>query len=151
MTFENLPTCFVKISEVKFQKSNIWDVHFLNFSMLIIIRYFLLAISNRFWWKIGLEHGPFWYFFLFHDFWKSLNMFYKNLCDEVLKIKNLRCTFFSFFHADRHEIFYICCIQLFLVENMPRKLAIFIIFHNFMIFENLSTCLTKISVMKFQK
>ena len=143
-------------------------------------------------------------------------MFSTNLCDEVSKTKNLICTFSLFFHADRHEIFFVCNILPFLMENWPRKWAIFIffiiswylkisqyvlhksgwrnfqnkkiwdvhllcfsmlilmryflfaisycfwwkidlengqfwIFHNFMIFENLPTCLAKISVIKLKK
>ena len=60
-------------------------------------------------------------------------MFAQNLCDEVSKIKILRCTFSSFFHADHHE-----------------KLSVYV-FHNSMIFENLSLSLAKISVMNFVK
>ena len=107
-----------------------WDIHNLHFSMLFVMRYFSLAISKCF-------RGEFFYqrsifissrSFFFHQFWKSLNLFWKDLCNEVLKIENLRCTFFSFFHVDRHEIFFISHIQMFLVEKWPRKWAIFIFF-----------------------
>ena len=37
-------------------------------------------------------------------FWKMLFRSLKKVCDEVSKIKNLRCTFFSFFRARRHGI-----------------------------------------------
>ena len=108
MIFENLSTCFANISVMNFQKSKIWDVHFLRFFMLIAMRWFWFAISYCFWLKNGLENGPFSYFSKFHDFWKSLNLFCKYLCDKFSKIKNLICTFSSFFHADCHEIILIC-------------------------------------------
>ena len=38
MIFENLSTCFANISVMNFQKSKIWDVHFLRFFMLIVMR-----------------------------------------------------------------------------------------------------------------
>ena len=44
------------------------------------------------------------------------------------KQNNLRCTFSSFFHADRHEIFCISHIQMFLVEKWSRKWPIFLFF-----------------------
>ena len=60
MIFENLSTYFANISVMNFQKSKIWDVHFLRF-----------------------------------------------------------------FHADRHEMLFICHMLLFLVEKWPRKWGIF--------------------------
>ena len=57
----------------------------------------------------------------------------------IFKNKNLRCTFSSFFHADRHEIILICRILLFLPGNWPRKWSIFINFNFVFCFENLLT------------
>ena len=104
------------------------DVHLLHFFMLIVMRWFQFAISNWFWWKNCQENGQFSYFSLFHVFWKSLNLFCKYLCDEFSKIKNLRCRLTSFFHADRHEMIFICHILHFLVENWPRKWSFFLFF-----------------------
>ena len=57
---------------------------------------------------------------------------YLTVCVSVRKMsyKNLRCTFSSFFHADRHEIIFICHILLFLAEKWPRKWAIFLFLIN---------------------
>ena len=38
MLFKNLSVCLAQISVTKFPKWKIWDVHFLHFSMLIVIR-----------------------------------------------------------------------------------------------------------------
>ena len=38
MIFGNLSICFANISVMKFDKSKIWDVHFLNFYMMIVMR-----------------------------------------------------------------------------------------------------------------
>ena len=62
------------------------------------------------------------------NFWKMLFRSLKKVCDEFSKIKNLRCRFSLFFHADRHEITLICHILLFLGEKWPRKWAIFLFF-----------------------
>ena len=69
-----------------------------------------------------------WAIFLFFIIWKSLNMLSKYLCDDISKIKNMRCKFSSFFHADCQGIIFFCHILLFLVENRPRKWSIFLIF-----------------------
>ena len=47
------------------------------------------------------------------------------MCDEFSKIKNLRCTFFLFFHAGHQGICLFDPIQVYLVVNWPRKWAIF--------------------------
>ena len=47
------------------------------------------------------------------------------MCDEVSKIKNLRCTFFLFFHAGHQGICLLDPIQVYLVVNWPRKWAVF--------------------------
>ena len=69
-----------------------------------------------------------WAIFIFFIIWKSLSMFSKYLCDDISKIKNMRCKFSSFFHADCQEIIFSCHILLFLVDNRPRKWSIFLIF-----------------------
>ena len=55
-------------------------------------------------------------------------MFDKNLCDEVSKIKNLRCTFSLFFRADRHEIILRYHILLFLAGKWLRKWSLFMMY-----------------------
>ena len=47
------------------------------------------------------------------------------MCDEFSKIKNLRCTFFLFFHAGHQGICLFDPIQVYLVVNWPRKWAVF--------------------------
>ena len=47
------------------------------------------------------------------------------MCDEVSKIKDLRCTYFLFFHAGHQGICLFDPIQVYLVVNWPRKWAIF--------------------------
>ena len=59
MIFENLSTCFANISVMNFQKSKIWDVHFLRFFMLIVMRCFWFAVSYFFCWEIGVENYQF--------------------------------------------------------------------------------------------
>ena len=58
-------------------------------------------------------------------FWKMPFRSFKKVCDEVSKIKNLRCTFCSFFRARRHGIWLFSNIQTCLVVNWPRKWAVF--------------------------
>ena len=41
-------------------------------------------------------------------------MFCKNLCDKVLKIKNWRCTFYSFFRALCHGVLCFFCQYIFM-------------------------------------
>ena len=86
---------------------------------------FILALANFFWGQNGSEKCPIFIILTFYDF---RTMFPKNLCDEVFKIKNPRCTFSSIFHADPQEIFFVWYFRPFLVENCPRKWAIFIFF-----------------------
>ena len=86
---------------------------------------FILALANFFWGQNGSEKCPIFIILTFYDF---RTMFPKNLCDEVSKIKNPKCTFSSIFHADPQEIFFVWHFQPFLVENWPRKWAIFIFF-----------------------
>ena len=74
-------------------------------------------------------------------FWKMLFRSLKKVCDEVLKIKNLRCTFCSFFRARRHGIWFFSNIQTWLVVNWPRKWANFDFWKKI---KNLSKCFTKI-------
>ena len=47
------------------------------------------------------------------------------MCDEFSKIKNMRCTYFSFFHAGHQGICLFDPIQVYLVVNWPRKWAVF--------------------------
>jgi hypothetical protein len=46
------------------------------------------------------------------------------VCDEVSKIKDLRCTYFLCFHAGHQGICLFDPIQVYLVVNWPRKLAV---------------------------
>ena len=48
-------------------------------------------------------------------------MFCKNLCDKVSKIKNWRCTFYSFFHALRRGVLCFFCRCIFHGENCKTK------------------------------
>ena len=105
--FENLSICYTKISVMKFQNGKIWDVHVFHLSILIVRTYIFFAISNCIWQKNGLENGQ---FSLFLNFQKSLTMFDKYLCDKFSKFKNLRCTFFSFVHANSQDNFFFCLI-----------------------------------------
>ena len=78
MIFENLSTCFANISVMNFQKSKIWDVHFLRFFMLIVMRWFWYAIFYLSWRENGLENDQFssisiLYFFLLEKFNVLLN------------------------------------------------------------------------------
>jgi hypothetical protein len=50
---------------------------------------------------------------------------FQKVCDEVSKIKNLRCTFFLFFHAGHRGLCLFYPIQVYLVVNWPRKWAVF--------------------------
>ena len=86
---------------------------------------FILALAYFFWGQNGSEKCPIFIILTFYDF---KTMFPKNFCDEVSKIKNPRCSFSSIFHADPQEIFFVWHFQPFLVENWPRKWAIFIFF-----------------------
>ena len=58
-------------------------------------------------------------------FWKMLFRSLKKVCDEVSKIKNLRCTFFSFFRARRHGIWLFSNIHTCLAANWGRKWSVF--------------------------
>ena len=78
-----------------------------HLSMLIVRTHIFFAISYRIWYLDGPEYGQFSLFFIF---WKSLNLLDKNLCDEVSKLKNLRCTFFSFVHAYSQDTYIFCHI-----------------------------------------
>ena len=75
--------------------------------MLIVRTTSFFAISNCIWQKNGLENGQ---FSLFLNFQKSLTRFDKYLCDKFSKFKNLRCTFFSFVHANSQDNFFFCHI-----------------------------------------
>ena len=50
------------------------------------------------------------------------------MCDEFSKIKNLRCTFFLFFHADHQGQWLFYPIQVYLVVNWFQKMGRFFIF-----------------------
>ena len=66
-------------------------------------------------------------------------MFFRSLkkgCDEVSKIKNLRCTFSSFFRADRRGIWLFFRIQACLVVNWPRKWGVLHFYKNSKISQN---------------
>ena len=58
-------------------------------------------------------------------FWKMLFWPLKKVCDEVSKMKNLRCTFFSFFRARRHGIWLFSNIHTCLAANWGRKWSVF--------------------------
>ena len=58
-------------------------------------------------------------------FWKMLFRSLKKVCDEVSKIKNLRCTFFLFFRARRHGIWLFSNIHTCLAANWGRKWSVF--------------------------
>ena len=90
MIFENLSTCFAKISVINFQNSKIWDVHFLCFSMLIVMWWFWFAVSYIFSWQIGLENDVFSSIFILIFFWKIsqrilLIFKFKNIIYEKIK------------------------------------------------------------------
>ena len=70
------------------------------------------------------------------NFWKMLFRSLKKVCDEFSKIKNLRCTFFSFFRADRRGIWLFFRIQNCLVVNWPRKWAVLHFYKNSKISQN---------------
>ena len=63
-------------------------------------------------------------FYIFSKNWKFLKMFCKNLCDKVSKIKNWRCTFYSFFHALRRGVLCFFCWCIFHGENCKTKLPV---------------------------
>ena len=63
-------------------------------------------------------------------YWKSMEMFCKNLCDKVSKMKNLRLLSSSFFRADRHGVFCFHCRCNFLGENCKTNLPVFTFFEN---------------------
>ena len=69
----------------------------------------------------------FWFFHYFThlDILKMLFRSLKKVCDEVSKIKNLRCTFFSFFRARRHGIWLFSNIHTCLAANWGRKWSVF--------------------------
>ena len=123
---------FLKISQCIFlkslgqsllnQKSEIKKISFWHACMCLI---FILALAYFFWGQNGSEKCPIFIILTFYDF---KTMFPKKFCDEVSKIKNPRCSFSSIFHADPQEIFFVWHFQPFLVENWPRKWAIFIFF-----------------------
>ena len=88
-----------------------------------------------------------WQFRYYYDFWKSLNVFWKILCDKSCKTKNMLCTFLMlsfirFFHLPYLTVS---------VRKMSYKNLNFGIFHNLMHFKNLSVCLAQIYVTKFPK
>ena len=64
------------------------------------------------------------------NFWKMLFRSSKKVCDEFSKIKNLRCTFFSFFRADRRGIWFFSRIQTCMLVNWPRQWAVFHFYKN---------------------
>ena len=70
------------------------------------------------------------------NFWKMLFRSLKKVCDEFSKIKNLWCTFLSFFRADRRGIWLFFRIKNCLVENWPRNGAIFSFCKNSKISQN---------------
>ena len=70
------------------------------------------------------------------NFWKMLFRSLKKVCDEFSKIKNLRCTFFLFFRADRRGIWLFFRIQNCLVVNWPRKWAVLHFYKNSKISQN---------------
>ena len=70
------------------------------------------------------------------NFWKMLFRSLKKVCDEFSKLKNLRCTFFSFFRADRCGIWLFFPIQTCLVVNWQRKLDVLHFYKNSKISQN---------------
>ena len=88
-----------------------------------------------------------WQFRYYYDFWKSLNVFWKILCDKFWKRKIyyvlfLMLSFIRFFHLPYLTVS---------VRKMSYKNFNFGIFHNLMHFKNLSVCLAQIYVRKFRK
>ena len=70
------------------------------------------------------------------SFWKMLFGSSKKVCDEFSKLKNLRCTFFSFFRADRRGIWLFFRIQNCLVVNWPRNWSVLHFYKNTKISQN---------------
>ena len=70
------------------------------------------------------------------NFWKMLFRSFKKVCEEFSNIKNLRCTFFLFFRADRRGIWLFFRIQNCLVVNWPRKWAVLHLYKNSKISQN---------------
>jgi len=128
MHFKSLSVCLAQIYVTKFPKWKIWDVYFLHFSMLIVINYFFLSYPTIYGQKKAYKMGN---FHIFHKFiiFENLSTCFAKICAmKFQKSKIWDVHFFSFFHADRHEIFFISHIQMFLVEKWPRKWAIFLFF-----------------------
>ena len=86
--------------------------------------------------KTVWEISHFFIISLILNFWKMLFRSLKKVCDEFSKIKNLRCTFFSFFRADRRGIWLFFRIQNCLVVNWPRKWAVLHFYKNSKISQN---------------
>ena len=82
------------------------------------------------------EISEFSFYYTFWYFWKMLFRSLKKVCDEVSKIKNLRCTFFSFFRADRRGIWLFSHIQTCMLVNWPRKWAVLHFYKNSKISQN---------------
>ena len=59
---ENLWKCFAKISVTKFRKWKIRDGHFINFSMLFVVVYFVFSVDAFFMEKIVKQNRLFWLF-----------------------------------------------------------------------------------------
>ena len=75
----------------------------------------------------------------------------KNLCDNVLKIKNMSWQFRWIFRRLCHGVLYFFCKYFFHGEIFKRKWQLFILLGEFWYFEIKETLWLKISVTKFQK
>ena len=88
-----------------------------------------------------------WQFRYYYDFWKSLNVFWKILCDKSCKTKICYVRFLMLSFSGICHLLYLTVS----VQKMSYKNVSFGIIHNLMLFENLSVCLAQISVTKFPK
>ena len=86
--------------------------------------------------KTGWEISDFFNISHILNFWKMLFRSLKKVCDEFSKIKNLRCTFFLFFRADRRGIWLFSRIQTCMLVNWPRKWAVLHFYKNTKISQN---------------
>ena len=120
--------------------TNINNFSFLKKSLKILVKMYVAQFSKKFLFIYIVCHMPYDTIsgskmansmVSFHNFiiFEKLSIcLAKDLCEKVSKIKNMRCMFPSFFHADCHDIFFVCHMQPYLVRNWPRKWVIFIFF-----------------------
>ena len=122
MIFENLSLCLAKDLCEKFPKSKIWDVHFLHFSMLIVIIYIfvchmqpylvqnwhrkwaVLKISHyiwqkSLWWSFQNQKSEMYIFFIFpcRSSWDMSFLLHPTVYDGKMAEKVLNFHMFIFF------------------------------------------------------